>query len=78
MISEDIRTCADFVYYCQRLIIRQRNCKIRKATTVDISIRTERVEWGGMGNQITATAPAQILPLESYFNELTDYSKPIR
>ena len=31
-----------------------------------------------MGNQITATAPAQILPLESYFNELTEYSKPIR
>ena len=31
-----------------------------------------------MGNQITATAPAQILPLESYFNELTDYSKPTR
>jgi phosphoinositide-3-kinase regulatory subunit 4 len=29
-----------------------------------------------MGNQITAIAPAQILPLESYFNDLTDYGKP--
>ncbi|XP_064396061.1 phosphoinositide 3-kinase regulatory subunit 4-like [Halichondria panicea] len=28
-----------------------------------------------MGNQITATAPAQILPLESYFNELPEYTK---
>ena len=31
-----------------------------------------------MGNQITAIAPAQILPLESYFNDLVDYGKPIR
>ena len=31
-----------------------------------------------MGNQITAIAPAQILPLESYFSDLTDFSKPIR
>ncbi len=31
-----------------------------------------------MGNKITATAPAQILPLESYFAELTEYGKPIR
>jgi phosphoinositide-3-kinase regulatory subunit 4 len=29
-----------------------------------------------MGNQITAIAPAQILPLESYFNDLVDYGKP--
>ena len=31
-----------------------------------------------MGNQITAIAPAQILPLENYFNDLTDYGKPNR
>ena len=31
-----------------------------------------------MGNQLTAIAPAQILPLENYFNELPDYSKPTR
>ena len=31
-----------------------------------------------MGNQITAIAPAQILPLESYFNDLADYGKPNR
>ena len=31
-----------------------------------------------MGNQLTALAPAQILPLESYFSELPDYGKPIR
>ena len=31
-----------------------------------------------MGNQITAIAPAQILPLESYFSDQTDYSKPVR
>ncbi|XP_065916552.1 phosphoinositide 3-kinase regulatory subunit 4-like isoform X2 [Dysidea avara] len=29
-----------------------------------------------MGNQITSTAPTQILPLESYFNELQEYGKP--
>lgn len=31
-----------------------------------------------MGNQITATAPAQILPVESYFTELTEYTKTAR
>ena len=31
-----------------------------------------------MGNQITGTVPTQILPLESYFNELQEYSKPHR
>lgn len=31
-----------------------------------------------MGNQITAIAPAQILPLENYFNDLADYGKPNR
>ena len=37
-----------------------------------------RSSVASMGNQITAIAPAQILPLESYFNDLTDYGKPIR
>ena len=37
------------------------------------------VSWlGEMGNQITAIAPAQILPLENYFNDLTEFSKPVR
>ena len=31
-----------------------------------------------MGNQITGTVPTQILPLDSYFNELQEYSKPHR
>ena len=42
------------------------------------SHRNNRDSVASMGNQITAIAPAQILPLESYFNDLTDYGKPIR
>ena len=34
--------------------------------------------YAKMGNQITATAPAQILPVESYFSELTEYTKTSR
>ena len=42
-------------------------------TTANAELRS-----GVMGNQITAIAPAQILPLESYFSDLFDYGKPIR
>uniref|UniRef100_A0A1X7TYI4 non-specific serine/threonine protein kinase n=2 Tax=Amphimedon queenslandica TaxID=400682 RepID=A0A1X7TYI4_AMPQE len=30
-----------------------------------------------MGNQLTALAPAQILPMESYFHDLPDFGKPV-